>query len=220
MKRELTPAQIDELYAFVKRKGVDYYDLQIELVDHLASEIEQKIEDYPALTFEKALESVYAGFGIFGFTEVIEKAHFAVARRSTKLWWSYFKQFWKLPRLLFTIALIGFVWGCCLEFGINSVISVNAGLIVMNISFEIYRLWRNKSRIKLISYLAYTGSPLEGLQSAFPIYYATFFSDKALISSWIISVIIGLVWISIWAGHQTRSLFLEEQKRLYPQAFA
>ena len=42
MNKKLTEAQIDELFSFCKRKGVKHYDLQIELVDHLASSIEQR----------------------------------------------------------------------------------------------------------------------------------------------------------------------------------
>ncbi len=40
MKTELTAAEIDELYAFVEKKGVKPLDVQIELVDHIAAEIE------------------------------------------------------------------------------------------------------------------------------------------------------------------------------------
>ncbi|MCP1386170.1 hypothetical protein [Runella salmonicolor] len=220
MTKELTPAQIDELYAFVKRKGVDYYDLQLELVDHLASEIEQKREQHPGLTFERALESVYAGFGIFGFTEVVEKAHVAVARRSNKLWWSFFKQFWKLPRLFFTIALIGFIWGCFLEFGVRSVIIVNGILVMIRLIHKLYELSQKRSKRKLTPRTPYGDSPVEVVQSPFILQYLYFFSENITLPHGLLAVAFGLAWVSVWASFETEAYFIKEQKRLYPQAFA
>ena len=41
----LTHKQIDQLFAFTKKKMVRYYDLQVELVDHLAARIEEEMDD-------------------------------------------------------------------------------------------------------------------------------------------------------------------------------
>lgn len=46
MKPQLTPDQINTLYAFVEGNDVKYYDLQIELANHLATEIEQQWAGY------------------------------------------------------------------------------------------------------------------------------------------------------------------------------
>ncbi|MDO5969467.1 hypothetical protein Q4Q35_06575 [Flavivirga aquimarina] len=43
MKR-LTELQINKLYAFTKKRYVEWYDVQIELVDHLANGIESQWE--------------------------------------------------------------------------------------------------------------------------------------------------------------------------------
>ena len=40
---QLTPAQIQKLYAFTIKHYVVHYDLQTELVDHLANGIEEQI---------------------------------------------------------------------------------------------------------------------------------------------------------------------------------
>ena len=37
---ELTKEQIQDLFLFTQKKMVHYYDLQIEIVDHLAEKIE------------------------------------------------------------------------------------------------------------------------------------------------------------------------------------
>ena len=51
---KLTEPQIQELYAFTRQHFVEHYDLQTELVDHLANDIEQQWQVQPKLTFEDA----------------------------------------------------------------------------------------------------------------------------------------------------------------------
>ena len=52
---KLTAEQIEQLYVFTRQHYVEYYDLQTELVDHLANAIEQQWESNPKLTFEMVL---------------------------------------------------------------------------------------------------------------------------------------------------------------------
>tara|TARA_B100000949_G_scaffold96651_2_gene86211 strand:+ start:3582 stop:3746 length:165 start_codon:yes stop_codon:yes gene_type:complete len=47
--------QIDRLYRFTREHFVEYYDVQTELVDHLASVIEKQWREDPAIGFENAL---------------------------------------------------------------------------------------------------------------------------------------------------------------------
>ena len=65
----LTDQQIEALFAFTKKKYVHHYDVQVELVDHLATSIEEEMEKDTKISFEDALQRVYARFGIFGFAK-------------------------------------------------------------------------------------------------------------------------------------------------------
>ncbi len=47
----MTNQQLDQLFAFTQKKGVRYYDLQVELVDHLAERIKGEMEQNPAYEF-------------------------------------------------------------------------------------------------------------------------------------------------------------------------
>jgi hypothetical protein len=47
---KLSSTQIEKLYAFTRQHYVEYYDLQTELVDHLANAIEAQWEENPGLT--------------------------------------------------------------------------------------------------------------------------------------------------------------------------
>jgi hypothetical protein len=70
MNKQLTEAQIESLHMFCEFHGVKYYDVQVELVDHLASAIENRWENEPNIGFEQALNDVYSAFGVGGFSKV------------------------------------------------------------------------------------------------------------------------------------------------------
>jgi hypothetical protein len=48
---KLSTQQIDQLYTFTRQHFVEWYDLQSELVDHLANAIEQEWKQNPNRTF-------------------------------------------------------------------------------------------------------------------------------------------------------------------------
>ncbi len=105
---KLTKTQIQQLYTFTQKHYVDWYDVQTELVDHLANGIEEHLELNPNTTFESALNSEFKKFGIMGFNDVIEEKTKALNKHYRKLVWMYFRAFFKLPKIVLTLFLI---WG-------------------------------------------------------------------------------------------------------------
>lgn len=79
--KQLTQEEIQSLFEFTQKHYVEYYDLQIELVDHLACGIEQQWEDDETIPFEKALDVEFKKFGIFGFTEILEQREKELKKR-------------------------------------------------------------------------------------------------------------------------------------------
>ena len=53
---KLSSDQIQQLYTFTQQHYVEYYDLQTELVDHLANSIEEQWTENPKRSFEEALQ--------------------------------------------------------------------------------------------------------------------------------------------------------------------
>ena len=53
--KEVTKDELNQLYQFAAKHRVRYYDLQTEVVDHLASAIEDKWTEQPDLPFRTAL---------------------------------------------------------------------------------------------------------------------------------------------------------------------
>ena len=68
---QLSKNQIDELNEFVRKKGIQYIDLQKELVGYLILIIESKMKSNSNLTFTKALNLAYKTFGVYGFDAIL-----------------------------------------------------------------------------------------------------------------------------------------------------
>ncbi|MES2374402.1 MAG: hypothetical protein V4557_17630 [Bacteroidota bacterium] len=101
----LTKEQVDRLFDFCKRHYVDYYDVQVELVDHLANAIEEKMASNEQVNFEEALDSVYAGFGINGFSGIVASRTTIMRKHCRKLQWKMFLSYFTWPKAAMTICL-------------------------------------------------------------------------------------------------------------------
>ena len=102
---KLSETQIRRLIEFTHQKYVQYDDVKIEIVDHLASDIEAQMAKDRELRFEQALKNIYHKFPITGFAQFIELRELALhkiwGKKINKVIGSYFK-----PPKLFLTALI------------------------------------------------------------------------------------------------------------------
>lgn len=103
---KLTTTQIDQLYAFTRQHYVEWYDLQSELVDHLANAIETQRQENPKLTFDEVLNKEFGKFGVYGFMGVVEEKQKFLGKKYNRLIWKYYKEFFRLPKIILTITLI------------------------------------------------------------------------------------------------------------------
>ena len=103
---KLTTTQIERLYQFTRQHYVEWYDLQTELVDHLANSIELQWQDNPKIDFEDALKTEFKKFGVFGFMDVVEKRQLVLYKKYNKIVWKHFKEFFTVPKIFLTSALI------------------------------------------------------------------------------------------------------------------
>jgi hypothetical protein len=135
---KLTPEQIERLYQFTRQHYVEYYDLQTELVDHLANAIEAQWQENPKLTFEEILQKEFKKFGVFGFMDVVEKRQAALNRKYNGIIWNHFKAFFTIPKIILTTTLVGLIY-----FLLNislykaDVVLVAFGIIILSFYFFI-----------------------------------------------------------------------------------
>lgn len=102
---KLTKSQIQDLYAFTRQHFVEHYDLQTELVDHLANDIETQWQQQPKLSFEEAKNNAFKKFGIFGFMDAIEHKGKAMNKRYRNYLWTELKKWFMIPQITATLSL-------------------------------------------------------------------------------------------------------------------
>ena len=140
---ELTQTQIEELYKFTRIHFVEHYDIQTELVDHLANDIEQIWAKQPSISFEEARDTSFQKFGVFGFMEVVEAKQKQLGRRYAKILWRYLKEWFSMPKLILTGLLFCFFYGL-LDFKTGSDFLLVILLLLLGIIDGVLaaRLWR------------------------------------------------------------------------------
>jgi hypothetical protein len=146
---KLTPSQIDQLYTFTQQHYVEYFDLQTELVDHLANSIEEQWAENPKRSFEEALQIEFKKFGVFGFMDVVEQRKIAMNKKYSKLVWLHFKNFFKLPQIIGTLLSIFLVFQMLKSITIShEVVAILAYMIL--ISFWVGLIRMNRKRKKTV----------------------------------------------------------------------
>lgn len=104
--KQLTEAHFRELQRFTAKHFVEYYDVQLELVDHLATAIEESWGSDPSISFEVALQREFKKFGVFGFTVLIENRQSDLQKYYYRKMWKCFKSFFGVPKIILTLALV------------------------------------------------------------------------------------------------------------------
>jgi hypothetical protein len=102
---KLTESQIQELYKFTRKHYVYFYDVQTELVDHLANDIESIWIEKPKLTFEQARDESFKKFGVFGFMEVVEEKQKSMTKRYWKILFRFLKEWFSFPKIIITLSI-------------------------------------------------------------------------------------------------------------------
>ena len=142
--KQLNEIQISTLFDFTRSKYVRYIDVQHELVDHLATDIEIEMNTNPSLTFEKALQKVYAKFPISGFAKFVDESEKSMNRMWVKMILSQFSKFYCIP-LFIVLATLTFVqYQLIIYFGVPMFYT----LIILAIIIGYWSVWGLRSIIK------------------------------------------------------------------------
>ena len=102
---KLTTPQIEALFKFTRKHFVYHYDVQSELVDHLANDIEEIWKEKPLVSFQDAQDMAFKKFGVFGFMDVIEAKQKQMNKRYRSILWRFFREWFTMPKVLTTLAV-------------------------------------------------------------------------------------------------------------------
>jgi hypothetical protein len=104
MNRTITSEETEKLFAFCRQRFVYHYDLQVELVDHMASSIEEQWKENPEIPLNTALLNTFKRFGISGFSTIKEQKRKELKKNYNRLWWKYLLGFFRWPKIVMTVA--------------------------------------------------------------------------------------------------------------------
>ncbi len=107
---KLTNQHIKQLYQFTRQHFVEHYDVQTELVDHLANDIEQIWVAQSHLKFEQARDISFKKFGVFGFMDVLEEKQIQLSKKYYKIILGFVKEWFSLPKIIITSSLLVFFY--------------------------------------------------------------------------------------------------------------
>lgn len=230
----LNDEQIKTLFTFCEKHYVHHYDVKVELVDHLANAIEEKMKDEKQLSFETALNKVYAGFGFKGFAGIVQSKEAMVRKKWQRMRWRNFLAFFTWPKAGFTLFLLAIIFLT----GRNCGQSIQKWfLIICLISFlvldgyETISTFRNRKKMlqKLLAtnyFIYFPAFSLLFIDIQFSIYQYNFFewsgnSGSFTVDKFYISAVTMLLLFMGSIGYRSASQeLMNEAKKNYPDAFA
>ena len=138
--KTLNLSQIKALYNFTRQHYVEHYDLQTELVDHLANDIEAIWENQPELSFEATRDKSFKKFGIFGFMIVVEQRQKAMAKRYRNYLFEEIKSWFAIPKIIITVSLFALIYFVLMEDFSSYIVFGLSILTLIFGSFKSYKL--------------------------------------------------------------------------------
>lgn len=108
--KKVSDDELNRLHTFTIKHFVEYYDLQMELTDHLANAIETRWQQEPQLSFENALQQEFKKFGIFGFMTVVEQRQLALNKKYNKLCLGYLREFFRLSKIILSVLAMAIIF--------------------------------------------------------------------------------------------------------------
>lgn len=231
----LSKEQIQQLFSFTEKKFVRWYDLQVELVDHLANKIEAEMEADKALSFDRALGNVYAGFGIFGFAEIVREREKALTKSNNNLLWKAVKAEFSWPNLIRSICILVIIYTTVFTFGLKAMIVIyvifySTDIVINSKNFYHWRAFEpkkpgrgiKKNLLILKTLPSFSLLPFFYFQFLLSQFYKVFDSSihytdaqKLFVTGFLF-----LGTILFLASSKISNSVLRKAKSLYPEAFA
>lgn len=229
---ELRKQDIDRISKFVEGKYVDYYDVQVELVDHIATAIEEKQAVDPGKEFEEALEEVYRSFGVMGFADLVMTKEDAMAKQRMQMWWHECKTWFAWPKVALTVLILLAVYFLA-EAGYARHLIYGFQFWMLSLfGYYCLHLWKVKREYrpenKKQRLLLLQSGMLYGMLTVpvlMPFITGAFkmfsydFAQPVDTPSWYLALLMGLITIVYLAFVQVEKTIFAKAKELYPEMF-
>ena len=102
---KLTSEQIQQIEDYIAACGIKWYDVKMELVDHFASSLENKLKENSALDFKQAIVNEHKSFSDVGFKKLLNTKTKAVEKQFYKQVFKQMRSFFKIPKIIISAGL-------------------------------------------------------------------------------------------------------------------
>ena len=177
--KALTKEQIEAIRKNICNRGIDTIDLEYEMVDHIATAVEEKMEE--GKTFYDAYKAVMVTFGPYGMEKLQKERNKKLEREGWKLAFQYLRTYFRLPKITLTIAIVLGLYSLY-TLSSNAVFIFETLYIIsmfVSFAFVIYDSW--KMRHKKFSQLLIVGR-LYYITSVLPLNFYGLFSNHLVYS--------------------------------------
>ncbi|SMG10125.1 hypothetical protein SAMN05661096_00292 [Marivirga sericea] len=195
---KLSSEQIAQIKSWISKRGFTHTDVQYEIIDHVASAIEDKMEEKPKISLEGAFNEVHRSFGVYGFAEVEEAI---TSRLNKELWRSYWaaaKEILLSRKILIPILIGVLVHLLSKQFPINFDGIILGGILGFCVFTLVYAFREQRSKKYLKSYLSFRMS-----YGIIPIMASIVFNFRylylELVSPIWTAILLGILSLAMWA---------------------
>lgn len=155
---KLTHYQIEHIKEFVHARGFKDLEVETEMLDHVASAVENELNQTPELTIDEALYNVHLSFGLFGFDHIETAVTQGIRQHIWRLFKTSFRKQWSISKhLIFNLSTASMM--LLLFSGLQQVIPVLhfsltllltiifISLIPLIYHIKVFRNWKKRSML-------------------------------------------------------------------------
>ncbi len=106
-KVKLTPEQLKELKYFIYKRGFREPEVMMEILDHFACKVEDKLTEKPDLDLQAAMKEAHTEFGYSGFYSIKASLDVFTRRRYKRVYWGEVKKILISPLNVLMLVVIG-----------------------------------------------------------------------------------------------------------------
>jgi hypothetical protein len=144
---EISKEQLLQIDKYIYACGIRFYDVRIEIVDHFANILEQKLTKNPELDFKQEIINIHKNFSDNGFKKLIKKKTNAVQKQFYKHSLKHLVTFFKLPKIILSGALFYVLYLLMHVFENKDYFFLWAhGFTLLLVANIAYQNWKNKGK--------------------------------------------------------------------------
>ena len=148
---ELSKEQTKELNGYLWSCGIHFYDVRDEILDHFASILETRLESNPDLDFKQEIIKIHKEFSPNGFKDFLIQKKKSVKKKFYTLTIKHLKTFFKLPKVIISIALFYLLVTCMNQYDTTSAFFTDINVVFLLVVIQLFvRMKLNNNEEKLL----------------------------------------------------------------------